>query len=519
MLDVDTIEITDEQAYDARLLASRLSNSQTRKRGMLDMLGISCALNYFKAKKVKIDNQKSVYKIPLLFEEFKIADLYYDNYRIDVITLYKEKTIKIPRVHVEMDIIPHFYFVVQIGAKIKEAKMIGFIEGRKITSCNHDSKYYYPTLNMLFDFDKFAALTKHSVPSTTIIGKHIDCMGLFLKFIDNDLSSVYKRQLIQHLMNCDSCRARFIDTMEFDNLAGNIHYYPDILKRFQSKPKVQIFNKKDEEHNLEKRLNASKINQNSQLSDINNENSQEIAQMFDIDTNPTSTKQLSKKVIDTIFNEMPKIELSGLSSIMTPKNKRSLLVILSVFIILLSFALISIKTNTDITNEDDETELPTLAEMENDYREQTPTGDIPYEGRQLVEHKQTIDDFTINQPVMPKAAYTPTISNVAWEAPENVIKKDSYTKFLQLTGKNIKLNLQNELLLVNDIPTNKSARIDIKVSPNGDIEGIKLVQSSGSNQIDGAIQRVISDTLKFIKPPKLGFGSKAVKLSLTINLL
>jgi len=199
------------------------------------MLGICCAINYLNAKRIRVDNKKSVYKIPLLFEEFKISDIYYGAHRIDVITLYKEKTIKIPRVHVEMDILPEFYFIVQIGSKIKEAKMIGFIEGKKIPRCSCDSKFFYPTLDLIFDIKRFMSLTKQSMPVKPLLGKRVDCMGLFLKFIDNDLSSVYKRQMIQHLMNCDSCRSRFIDVMEFERLAGSIKYYPDLVHKHQEK--------------------------------------------------------------------------------------------------------------------------------------------------------------------------------------------------------------------------------------------------------------------------------------------
>ena len=58
-------------------------------------------------------------------------------YRIDVITLYKEKTIKIPKIHVDMDILPHFYFVVQIGSKIKEAKMFCNVIGITLDGTYH----------------------------------------------------------------------------------------------------------------------------------------------------------------------------------------------------------------------------------------------------------------------------------------------------------------------------------------------------------------------------------------------
>ena len=49
-----------------------------------------------------------------------------------------------------------------------------------------------------------------------------------------------------------------------------------------------------------------------------------------------------------------------------------------------------------------------------------------------------------------------------------------------LAGKNIKLNLQNELLLVNDIPVNKIIKLDLKVTSSGDVQDIKIIASSGS---------------------------------------
>ena len=58
--DVDIIEINDEQAQNAKLLASAMSSPQIRKRAMIDMLGISCAVNYLRAKKVRVDTKRSV---------------------------------------------------------------------------------------------------------------------------------------------------------------------------------------------------------------------------------------------------------------------------------------------------------------------------------------------------------------------------------------------------------------------------------------------------------------------------
>ena len=533
MLDVDIIEINDEQAHDAKLLASSLSTAQTRKRGMIEMLGISCAISYLHARKFRIDTRRSVYKIPLLFEEFKLSDIYYGNWRIDVITLYKEKTIKIPKVHVDMDIMPNFYFVVQIGAKIKEAKMIGFIDAKNISACSHDSKFYYPTLDMIFDIKKFATLTKHSIATKTLLGKHVDCMGLFLKFIDNDLSSVYKRQLIQHLMNCDSCRARFIDAIEFEKLANNIKFYPNLLRKNEQKiPAMAVstsFEKQNNFKSFEEGLNSviieeqptnklseSFINVGPEYETNTIKNTPKTVQMFDlIDKN--DKKQASKKVIDAIFDEIPKVELPPIKTIISAKNKRTLMIAVVIFFILSSFALISIKGTSEIIEENKE--MASFEEPFEDLNESYPESyDFPTGEAKLIPKEENLENFSIRQPAPSQPAYAPTITRIAWEAPESITKKDAYKKYLQLTGKNIKLNLQNELLLVNDIPVNKSVKADIKIASNGDIDSIKITTSSGSQLIDASVKKVITDTLTYMKPPSHGIISRPINITLTAEM-
>jgi len=551
MADLDIIEISDEQAQGAKLLASGLSTPDIRKRGIVDMLGISCAVNYLNAKGFRIETKQSVYKIPRLFEEFRISDIYYKNYRIDVITLYKEKNVKIPKIHHDMDIMPNFYFVVQIGAKIKEAKMIGFIEANKVHACSHDSKYFYPTLDMIFDVKKFASLTRYSIASKTLLGKHIDCLGLFLKFIDGDLSSVYKRQMIQHLMNCDSCRARFIDTVEFEKLSENIKYYPELIRKYSAKPIV--LNKEAEQPErgkfatIEEKLNDSlelekeespvavmeaeydnfeenssndNIEDNGDNSDnINRDDKEEYSynkpkevEIFDF-SDSLKTAQSSKKIIDNIFNKMPKVELPQIKTIANAKSRRILLVSVILLFVLGSFALISVKGSSDVDLDEN---LDTFEEpFEDDY-----DGEYSYGNgvAKLIPKQRKIEDYAIAQQKIAEPAYSPNITRISWEAPESIAQKDSYKKYLQLAGKNIKLNLQNDLLLVNDVPVNKMVRLDIRVSADGDVEFVKLISSSGSDQIDASVRKVVKETLNFMKPPSHGIISKPIDITLTTEL-
>ncbi len=522
MQSIDIIEIEDEQAHCAKLLASTMSTPQVRKRGMIDMLGISCAINYLHARKVRIDTKRSVYKIPLLFEEFKISDIYHGNYRIDVITLYKEKTIKIPKIHIDMEIMPHFYFVVQIGSKIKEAKMIGFIEAKSVLKCSHDSKYYYPTLDLLFDLNRFALLTRQSVPTKTLIGKHVDCMSLFLKFMDNDLSSVYKRQLIQHLMNCDSCRSRFIDVMEFERLANNIRFYPDIIRKHETKTHTENvavgFSQNTAYTSFEEGLNNVVVSQSddtqSAFIDIQKpENASDeepkTVQMFDIPIE----KQTKKDVLGNIFNEIPKLELPQIKTIGNAKTRRFILVSILLLFVLSGFILISFKGTSDVFEENQE--IASFEEFEEDYP--LEQGKIPGQAK-LIPKETTMADFNLQEPIPSKPTYSPTITKIAWDAPEGLVKKGNYTKYLQLIGKNIKLNLQNDLLLVDDIPVNKFAKLDINIASNGTVNSIKMVSSSGSPAIDASIEKIVNETLTYMKPPSHGIISKPANITLTVDM-
>ena len=534
MPSLDIIEIDDRLAYNAKLLASNLSEPQLRKRGMIDMLGVNCAISYQQKKKLRIDTKKSVYNIPKLFEEFKISDIYYSNYRIDVITLYKEKTVKIPKIHSEVDIIPDFYFIVQIGAKIKEAKMIGFIEGKSILGCSSDSKFFYPSLDLIFDLKKFLQITKRSNPSRSYLGKHADCLGLFLKFIDNDLSSVYKAQLIQHLMNCEACRSRFIDVMDFENIADNVRHYPHLVKKYEQKLEVEPIQINEQVNELEQNLNKAQISnmyvpeedENTEIVQEENpkkQTKQEIIQKV-VDKNvPVENKN---KVIDTIFNEMRHIEIPQFKTIIKSKHRHKILALLIMFVFFIGFALISVKGVSNLKAEnskiadmeetdllDDEDEIDDISDLGTLYNEDNPT----HQAR-LITRQKDIEEFNIQQPVETKPVYSPNVEKIAWEVDESLVKKPNYTKFLQLAGKNIKLNLQNELLLINDVPINKQVMVNIKIASNGDVQGVKIAQKSGSPSIDSLIKRVVKDTLKYMKPPAHGIIAKPVEVSLTLEL-
>ena len=219
------LKITEDQNEYAKMVASKMSHPLERKRGMVDILGITSAVNWLLANKIKVQVARSLHKVPKLLEEFRITDIYYNNYRIDVITVFREKTVKIPRIHADFDIMPHYYLVVQLGAMLKETKIIGYLNPTDVLASKKDNKYFYPPEDKLKSADEFKKIIRTPAPIPSVTGKHLECMSLFLRFIDNELSTSYKKVLIQHLVTCDTCTKKLVDVIEFDNAAKNSKNY------------------------------------------------------------------------------------------------------------------------------------------------------------------------------------------------------------------------------------------------------------------------------------------------------
>ena len=315
--------------------------------------------------------------------------------------------------------------------------------------------------------------------------------------------------------------------MEFERLAGNIKFYPDLMRRYETRNDIEDvssieLDKSFRNENLEDSINNAVIvnssnQENQDFIDIEQNQNRNITppktvQMFDI----VDTKQNKKGVIDTIFNEIPKIELPQIKTISAIKYRRLILIFAVIVLILTSFALISVKGTSEILDENEQIEE--FEENVDDYSVQDYNENTDGYAKLIPKDSSNIEDFTIKQPISTKPTYSPSITNISWEAPESLVKKPNYTKFLQLTGKNIKLNLQNDLLLVNDIPINKTVKIDINIASNGNVNSIKMVSSSGSEAIDNSIKKVINDTLTYMKPPSHGIMVKPVYVTLTIEL-
>jgi len=110
-----------------------------------------------------------------------------------------------------------------------------------------------------------------------------------------------------------------------------------------------------------------------------------------------------------------------------------------------------------------------------------------------------------------------SISKIAWEVPEDLAYNDSFRKYLQIAGKNLKLNLQNDLLLATEMAYSNKVIVDLKIAQDGSLQSENITVSSGSKQIDKIVLQSVKETLKYLKMPSSELGSGSVGATLIIN--
>ena len=525
------LRITEDQNEYAKMVASKMSHPMVRKRGMIDILGITSAVNWFLASKIKVNVARSLHKVPKLLEEFKITDIYYNNYRIDVITVFREKNVKIPRIHIDFDIMPHYYLVVQIGTMLKETKIIGYLSPADVMTSKKDGKFYYPPEEKLRSPEELKKIIKTPAPIPSVVGKHLECMSMFLRFIEDELSVSYKKILIQHLLTCETCTRKLVDVIEFDNAAKSAKNYPSTLERYYNK---FLIHKK--QHMIDmKNASVSAMTRKSSVTGMLDKASlakenppAESKQPVPQSAAQRAAQRLKRSTIDYIFRDKPDFEGSSTDVLVPIRNKKKKLITMAVwgliFVGLLCFAFTrhSASTPESISSADteyyDETtnSLESFEEGAGDHGNTTEA--LPEDfynstsGYYNKDNDYALASEANGEPIIA------TINKVSWEVPENLADKTNYKKFLQLVGKNIKLNLQNDLLLSNDTAKNSLIKVDIKFGHNGDIQTLKIAQTSGSTQIDDIIKKSVRETLSYMKPPQSGFGTKTAEITLVIEL-
>ena len=496
------LKINDEQANYARKISSRMTQPLSRRKGLIDILGIMCAIDYFKNCGFKVNNSRSLHRIAEVFEEFKISDIYINNYRIDVISRFRDNKIKVPTAHREYGCQPDFYVVVDLSERLKDAKILGYFKASEIAFLSAIGEYieiddiYIKSIRALC-----LELKKPACPKQ-ILGKHLDCTGLFLRFIDKELASSNKKLLIQHLATCPSCTKKLADVLDFNRTVKGIANIPEIIQNLDS----GYINENDDEVLASFKKTSLLAKNKPVMANIADDTEQQ----------EEFNEEKYQNIIDGIFENTQKLEAAKLASIIGGRKKKIIITSFAIIVFLILCILLAVKSSNS--------KISSISDIDSEY-----TQDLGYNSQQRNEftssHNLPQEVYGVNNATDYSLAtqttgepLVATINKISWEVPENIANKTNYTRFLQLVGKNIKLNLQNDLLLSNDFAKNNVIKLSIRISSSGEVIGMKIIQSSGSVPIDEIIKKSVSETLMYMKPPSHGLISRPLEVTLVISL-
>ncbi len=526
------LKIEKEQGKYAKSIASKLNASIGRKKGMIDLLGVTLFAKFMKKQHINLNLKNCLHKFPFALEEYKITDASYNGHKIFVITVFNENYIRIPKLHFTLGIQPDFYVITEVNKDIEKGVIGGFILPKDVVNAPSDDNFYYPPKRNILKIEKLIDILKNPRQMRETYGKHLETSAMFVKLVDGELSQQSKNKLIKHLMTCESCTIKLRDFIQFDSALSPAQYF---AKAFGDEDRAilqtKVNNKADSDNisntivqmPIEQReIKPLQTNPNLDVSAIPLQEpplQHTYQSIEDTSTVEFLKKKLAsqKQVIDLMFQSknLKVFELLDFSKINIKDlgKKKKILISTGIAGLLLFFCV----TGAVVKQVKDAKPLEISDSIENlNYNDQG-FYDEKYSQAYFESQNGVGLDYSLSRASDGKSSVS-GVRNISWEVDNDTAGKEEYTKFLQIVGKNIKLSLQNELLLTSDFPRNHIIKAEIKFAGNGNVGSLKMLQSSGSRQIDEMIQKCIYETLSYIKPPKAGFLGRNPNMTLVIEL-
>lgn len=282
----------------------------------------------------------------------------------------------------------------------------------------------------------------------------------------------------------------------------------------------------DAEEILAAESNEIKLTETKDTPEINFEEDDEVLKVL---FNEDLKEELKDIPVENVESELPEKQKFK-PSLEALKNKKMVIAASVAGVVLASFVIGgNIANQSDSSNQiaNNQTSAPIAAETANNNelqpldntQAQQPIGQleqqaIPGENQTAEAGRdmgKAVSDAFLSEPV------NASVTKVAWEVPEDLAYNDSFRKYLQIAGKNLKLNLQNNLLLATEMAYSNKVIVDMKISKDGNLQDTSVSVSSGSKQIDKIVLQSVKDTLKYLKVPSNELNSPTTDATLIIN--
>lgn len=234
-------------------------------------------------------------------------------------------------------------------------------------------------------------------------------------------------------------------------------------------------------------------------------------------SSPTESSQ-SEKPIEVLFEENSKVddstkpitvEESPVIKSAVSKTKNAVIVLFAALILLAGGASTYFmkigKFHKPVDSDDNSSDSNSLFDFANKPTEPEAEAPVPQDI-----NKSMTNVFSEKPTVL-------TITKISWNVNDKLAQNDAFKNYLQVAGKNLQMNLQNDLVNTTEFAYNNKIQLNFQITKDNEIKNLQVLDSSGSEQIDNVVLRSIKETLKYINAPNLKDIKGDYNLSLIIN--
>jgi len=223
--------VIDEKVRSyAKIYASLLKDEYQRKRAYASITALIGLVNVLVETGNEVQKAMTLFRNPVLSEQYEITDFYINNWHIDVRVIVDGDSFLVPKVQIDNELQPDYYAVIKLDKNLSKAELLGFANTSVLEKQSFDSNYYSVALSTLMSLDGF--LAKISTPKELNFTEeeHEFFMSSYLSLVDDELDVQTKNKLLRHLFDCPRCRVEFCCFTGFEMVNCNIVKYPEVLE-------------------------------------------------------------------------------------------------------------------------------------------------------------------------------------------------------------------------------------------------------------------------------------------------
>lgn len=227
------IKIAEDDLNDAKLSSIDFSNQDIAKRAFVDVLGARLAMKFLFSKKIEANNIYSMYTIKNILGQLDVADIYFENIKIDIRLVFNSNEIFIPKSHFEYNVLPDIYAILELKEDLSSAEFLGFVEPNGVDKGNENKDFYFVEQEELQNPENLKEFLKNFSTENNYRKTLEDTEGaetLFISSIDNEISEQDRIFLLQQLSQSFELREKFVEFENFELISLNVAKNEELLK-------------------------------------------------------------------------------------------------------------------------------------------------------------------------------------------------------------------------------------------------------------------------------------------------